>query len=158
MYTMKSITSLLFLLALLFPFQISANSGISEEDMQEHQSRGRDASCMTFLQKSEVDIPALQNDKRWTKIQEVETNHISFTFFTDAEQPDAPVAVIKSRGVSETGEVLTRITWQVGDKKRTVRLEIPEWVCESPLEGYDGVEHELEGFMLLLLNSFPDDN
>ncbi|KKT29007.1 hypothetical protein A3G55_00245 [Candidatus Giovannonibacteria bacterium RIFCSPLOWO2_12_FULL_44_25] len=100
---------------------------------------------MKFIPKNESGMPDLAAEN-WRLIKTL-TVGFTYYFYHDTTRPQLMVAAMKVAGELPCGGELTRLSWQVGDNIRTVRLELDEMVQENPIAVIDGKRYELDGIM-----------
>lgn len=106
--------------------------------------------CGRYISKEEANIPDFSKPN-WQLAREITATH-RFRFFRNTSDSGATVSAVEVRGkVYGTDSFITRVSWQVGDKIRTVRKEVNEMVCENNVLVKDGKKYDINGMMQKLL-------
>lgn len=100
---------------------------------------------MRYIPKDQSEMPDFTQEN-WVVIDTFACG-FTYCFYRDTSRPDLKVAAMTAAGELPHVGTLTRLTWQAGDVKRTVRLELDEPVMEHSVYGKDGKRYELDGLM-----------
>ena len=101
---------------------------------------------MKLIPKNESGMPDFTAEN-WRLIKTMTVGKFTYHFYHDTVRPQLMVAAMKVVAALSCEETLTRLSWQVGDNIRTVRLELNEMVQENPVAVVDGKRYELDGIM-----------
>lgn len=105
------------------------------------------------LPKDESDMPDLTKEN-WRLIKSIEYhNGFFYHFYHDMSRPEIIVAAMTVAGDLPRLGKITRLTWQVGAEKRTVRLEIDEPVSVFSVIAKDGKQYDLSNLMKRLIKT-----
>jgi len=85
--------------------------------------------------------------ENWRLIKTLTIGGFTYHFYHDIARPQLMVAAMTVAGELPRVGKLTRLSWQVGDSIRTVRLELDEAVRENSVIAKDGKRYELDGIM-----------
>ena len=134
--------------ALLFSgFTSSSVLAHSEHGGKDHHDGKNHHACEKYISKTEA--PVLDfNSTKWRLVEKIEQGSFRYVFFHDTTRPEIVVAamVVRAKLVG-SDSYMTRVSWQVGDKIRSVRVELDEMVCENPIVTKDGKTYDLKGLM-----------
>lgn len=101
---------------------------------------------MGLISKKESDMPDFTKEN-WKMIKTLTKRAFTYHFYFDTARPQLTVAAMTVMINLQCEQTITRLSWQVGDNIRTVRLEIDEPVRENSVIAKDGKRYELDGIM-----------
>jgi len=112
--------------------------------------------CELFILRETAGIPDL-NKPHWVVVAQVSKTTdtmtsgmqtFTFTFYRDTRNKTLTVAAMKvSVGL------ITRLTWQVDEEIRTVRLELPELVCVKRILTVSNERYDLKNIKEAIINN-----
>ena len=146
---MRYIMSFALLATFVFPSYTRAQANHADKN-------GRPADhhlemCADFLPKEKAGIPDFTRSN-WVAVNTLDAGFFRFVFYFDTERPGLPIAAM-TVAFPQKDPAITRVTWQVGDLMRTVRLGVEEMVCEKSVVAADGNRYELAEIMMRLAES-----
>ncbi len=142
----------------IFVFLVLLFSGGSVSAHNEHGGNGHHGganhhACEKYISKEEVPVPNFGN-LIWRRVEKIERGSYRFFFYHNITTPKVEVAAMSVRAkLVGSDSYMTRVSWQVGDKIRSVRLEVDEMICENPIIQKDGKIYDLKGLMDRLLKN-----
>lgn len=137
----------LVLFALSLVFVVFVSPVYAHDDHESgHRDHDHAALCDRFLLKTEADFPDLAKPN-WKEIKTI-VSGFAYTFYHDSTRPNLAIAAMTVVGTNpDSNLVFTRLTWQVDNEIRSVRLELDEMVCSKSVIGKDGKTYDLEGLL-----------
>ena len=133
--------------ALLFSgFTSSSVLAHSEHGEKDNHGGANHHACEKYISKIEAPVPDF-NGTRWRLVEKIELGSYRFFFYRNTASKIEVSAMSVRVKVVGTNSYITRVSWQVGDKIRSVRVELDEMVCENPIVTKDGKTYDLKGLM-----------